>query len=201
MRRSQRLIAAAVLDRASRGALAGCGSGGLASFDPSDHARLPRHQEEAAAASASRCSPKACRASSRACRRISTRAPQQEQPTSRTRRLPLRASAGRSRRNRRRARAKSSRRAGRRPPAAAASRHARRRAEEEAPPAPRRRRRSRSQDRAPPHHRAAARSAGAAAARRQPAQTTQQQFGGAFPCSRCRAAVSTRCHSISSFVD
>ena len=47
MRRSQRLIAAAVVIALS-GALAGCGGGGMSNFDPIRSARLPRHQEEAA---------------------------------------------------------------------------------------------------------------------------------------------------------
>ena len=71
MRLSQRLIAATVLIALS-GALAGCGGGGISSWDPSDMLDWLDTKKKLKAI-ASRFSPKAFPASSRACQRICTR--------------------------------------------------------------------------------------------------------------------------------
>ncbi len=111
MRLSQRLIAAAVLVALS-GALAGCGGGGLSSWIR-PICWISSTPRKSCRASASRFSPRAFPASSRACRRSCTKVPPRSSSISRTPQPPLRLSR-RPRKSRNRLRNPGARRASRR---------------------------------------------------------------------------------------
>ena len=177
MRRSQRLIAAAVLI-----ALSGVwrAAAAMSSFDPTEcwTSSTPR---KSCRAIASRFSPKACQASSRACRRICTRARRRSRDQqNRPRPPPLRRQEPKSKRGAQASCRPKPAGAGAWQTAADADAAPRKRA---APP-PRRRLPSR-EDRAPAHHRAAAR----CAARNSSAAPSQQHLPHRSR-RRCRAAAS-----------